>query len=45
MGYSTSGFETVLGRYNTTYMPKYFSWNSADRLFVVGNGTKEAMQC
>ena len=46
MGYSTnaaSGFETVLGRYNTSYMPNdSFSWNSADRLFVVGNGTSSS---
>jgi hypothetical protein len=32
--------ETVLGRYNTTYTPlSTTTWNSADRLFVIGNGT------
>ncbi|MCP4930286.1 MAG: hypothetical protein GY918_14645, partial [Gammaproteobacteria bacterium] len=32
--------ETAVGRYNTTYTPAGTStWNAADRLFVVGNGT------
>ena len=37
-----SGYETVLGRYNTQYTPSSSSgWNSNDRLFVIGNGTSE----
>ena len=43
MGYSTtakSGYETAIGRYNTDYTPTSTTdWNSADRLFVIGNGT------
>ena len=32
--------ETAIGRYNTTYTPaSTTAWNTADRLFVVGNGT------
>jgi hypothetical protein len=33
--------ETALGRYNTSYTPAggVFNWNSADRLFSIGNGT------
>jgi hypothetical protein len=33
--------ETALGRYNTTYTPAggAYNWNTADRLFVIGNGT------
>lgn len=33
--------ETAMGRYNTTYTPAggAYNWNSADRLFVIGNGT------
>ena len=35
-----SGFETAIGRYNTNYTPaSTITWNSADRLFVIGNGT------
>lgn len=35
-----SGFETALGRYNTTYTPNSSTdWNTSDRLFVIGNGT------
>jgi hypothetical protein len=35
-----SGYETVIGRWNTDYTPASTAgWNSADRLFVVGNGT------
>lgn len=35
-----SGYETVIGNYNTTYSPaSTTSWNNADRLFVIGNGT------
>ncbi len=35
-----SGYETVIGRYNTDYTPAdTVEWNSADRLFVIGNGT------
>ena len=43
MGANTSapsGFETAIGRYNTNYTPaSTITWNSADRLFVIGNGT------
>ena len=43
MGSSTiaaSYNETVIGRLNTEYTPNSVSdWNSADRLFVIGNGT------
>ncbi|MCP4127825.1 MAG: hypothetical protein GY753_12280 [Gammaproteobacteria bacterium] len=35
-----SAFETAIGRHNTYYAPaSTTTWNSADRLFVVGNGT------
>ncbi len=35
--------ETVIGRFNTNYTPSSTNeWNSADRLFVVGNGTTSA---
>ncbi|MGC9344974.1 MAG: hypothetical protein ACP5E3_19880, partial [Bacteroidales bacterium] len=34
--------ETALGSYNTIYVPvEKTSWNSSDRLFVIGNGTSE----
>ena len=37
---SKSGYEMVVGRYNTDYTPASTTgWNAADRLFVVGNGT------
>lgn len=37
-----SGYETVIGSYNTEYTPKSTnSWDSNDRLFVVGNGTED----
>lgn len=37
---SPSYAETVIGQYNTSYTPISSTiWNSADRLFVVGNGT------
>jgi hypothetical protein len=37
---SPSAYETVIGAYNTTYTPESVSsWNSSDRLFVIGNGT------
>jgi hypothetical protein len=43
LGYYTiapSGFEMVVGRYNTTYTPvSTTDWNNSDRLFVIGNGT------
>ncbi|PKL85627.1 MAG: hypothetical protein CVV22_06905 [Ignavibacteriae bacterium HGW-Ignavibacteriae-1] len=43
MGYNTtakSGYETVVGSWNTDYTPVSTSgWNSSDRLFVIGNGT------
>ena len=42
MGRSTTApsyAETSVGRYNTTYTPASTAWNTADRLFVVGNGT------
>ena len=43
MGRSTTApsyAETSVGRYNTTYTPaSTTAWNTADRLFVVGNGT------
>ncbi len=43
MGNNTSapsGYEMVVGRFNTTYTPaSTSSWNTADRLFVIGNGT------
>ncbi len=36
-----SVLETAMGRYNTNYTPAggTLNWNSADRLFVIGNGT------
>ena len=38
-----SAYETALGRWNTDYTPASTnSWNSADRLLVVGNGTASA---
>ncbi len=34
-----SGYETVVGRLNTTYTPASTTeWNPSDRLFVIGNG-------
>ena len=46
MGYSTiaaSFAEMAIGQYNTTYTPAgSTSWNSADRLFVIGNGQSSA---
>ncbi|MCP4091226.1 MAG: hypothetical protein GY746_15760, partial [Gammaproteobacteria bacterium] len=43
MGFYTeaeSAYETAIGSYNTDYTPNSTtSWNAADRLFVVGNGT------
>ncbi len=34
-----SGYETVVGRYNTTYTPNStLVWDADDRLFVIGNG-------
>ncbi len=39
---ATSYAETVLGSYTTTYMPNSASsFDSADRLFVIGNGTAD----
>ncbi|MEE4177055.1 MAG: hypothetical protein V2I46_06045 [Bacteroides sp.] len=39
-----SAFETVIGTYNTAYTPASInSWNAADRLFVIGNGTSSAL--
>jgi len=38
-----SGYEIVLGRYDTDYTPGSTSgWNTSDRLFVLGNGTSNA---
>ena len=38
-----SGYETVLGRYNTDYTPANTAgWDTTDRLFVLGNGTSPA---
>ena len=35
-----SGFETTIGTYNTNYTPNNpTSWDAADRLFAIGNGT------
>ncbi|MCO5252177.1 MAG: tail fiber domain-containing protein [Candidatus Kapabacteria bacterium] len=35
-----SGFETVIGRFNTDYTPNSITdWSETDRLFVIGNGT------
>jgi len=40
---SASYSETVLGAYNTTYIPiSSTTWNTSDRLFVIGNGTSTA---
>lgn len=40
MNTAPSYVETVVGRYNATYTPlSITSWNAADRLFVIGNGT------
>jgi hypothetical protein len=43
MGHNTTApsyVETAVGRYNTTYTPaSATTWNAADRLFVIGNGT------
>ncbi len=43
MGFTTNApsfAETVIGQYNTVYTPlSTNSWNAADRLFVIGNGT------
>lgn len=37
---SPSGYETVIGRWNTAYVPSSTTgWSSTDRLLVVGNGT------
>ncbi len=34
-----SGYETVLGRFNSTYTPiSTYEWHGADRLFTIGNG-------
>ncbi len=42
LGFNTiaySGMEVVLGQYNTAYSPlNTWGWNTADRLFVLGNG-------
>ncbi len=38
-----SGYEIVLGRYNTEYTPNHTTiWNANDRLFVIANGTSDA---
>jgi hypothetical protein len=38
--FAKSGFETVLGRWNTNYTPSSTdSWDPTDRLFTIGNGT------
>jgi hypothetical protein len=35
-----SAFETAIGQWNTSYTPASATgWNTADRLFVIGNGT------
>jgi hypothetical protein len=35
-----SAFEVAVGRFNTTYAPvSATAWNTADRLFTIGNGT------
>jgi len=35
--------ETVIGSFNTSYSPlSAFSWNTADRLFVIGNGANSS---
>ena len=40
-----SGYETVFGRYNTAYSPDNpFAWDSDDRLFVIANGTSDALR-
>ena len=41
-GYTTASSyaETSIGNYNTDYTPVgATSWNTGDRLFVIGNGT------
>jgi hypothetical protein len=46
MGYATtakSSTETAIGFFNTDYTPANTKfWNSADRLFVIGNGTSDS---
>ena len=46
MGVSTTApsyAETVVGKYNTDYTPNSSdAWDSADRLFVIGNGTNSS---
>jgi hypothetical protein len=45
--YAPSYTEMAIGAYNTIYTPQgtgLFSWNGADRLFVVGNGTAEHLR-
>ena len=38
-----SAYEMVVGRYNTSYSPgSSITWNSNDRLFVIGNGTSSS---
>ena len=38
-----SAYETVIGRYNSSYTPTSTStWNSNDKLFVVGNGVSSS---
>ncbi len=38
--FAKSAYETVLGRWNTDYIPADTSfWNPADRVFTIGNGT------
>ncbi|MGD0342575.1 MAG: tail fiber domain-containing protein, partial [Bacteroidales bacterium] len=35
--------ETAIGSFNTTYTPaSTYSWNTSDRLFVIGNGTNSS---
>ena len=37
---SASAWETVIGRWNSDYTPQSTtSWNSSDRIFVIGNGS------
>jgi hypothetical protein len=37
-----SGYETVIGRYDTSYIPvNKTGWDISDRLFVIGNGTSD----
>jgi len=45
MGQNTTALslaETVVGLYNTTYIPHGGGWYPTDRLFVIGNGTDAA---